>query len=165
MPSSWWPKASLSSLKAATYYTTWVFAWDDKFDQASLGISGPTEYDRSTQMRHRALKHVTHHLGLSDSDIASLPPSSYSKIFADAGELFRKGCNKGQLERFQKQIQYTMDCTMRHQEYISSGDLPASRLEYWSTRLGDSFTFTFWAINEYIIIRPPIPIFLVAKRM
>jgi hypothetical protein len=131
------------------YYTLWLFAWDDNFDEAPFDPSIPTQFDEIIKLHHLSLDYVTYHLGLGPKGTTEpKPPTHYSVIFAEAGKFFRKSIDERQRRRFLKEISFYMECCLIHQEYIKSGKLPASRAEYWRMRSGDSAYLTYCAITE-----------------
>ncbi|KAK4170763.1 hypothetical protein QBC36DRAFT_123583 [Triangularia setosa] len=68
--SIWDPHASLDRLETITWYSMWIFLWDDIIEDSAAPSSGIT--DKVSWIHQQALRYMEYHLGLSSSPVPSL---------------------------------------------------------------------------------------------
>lgn len=130
-----------------TWYSMWIFLWDDVIEDSATPASGIT--DKVSWIHHQALKYMEYHLGLSSSLEEPIPPTKYCTLFRYAAEPFRKASSLLQKIRFYEELKVYMDGCEVEQEFVRAGELPSWR-EYWSHRLGTSSVHTYSALGEYM---------------
>ncbi|KAK4677532.1 hypothetical protein QC764_404520 [Podospora pseudoanserina] len=145
--SIWYPHATLDRLEMITWYSMWIFLWDDVIEDSATPASGIT--DKVSWIHHQALKYMEYHLGLSSSLEEPIPPTKYCTLFRYAAEPFRKASSLLQRIRFYEELKVYMDGCEVEQEFVRAGELPSWR-EYWSHRLGTSSVHTYSALGEYM---------------
>ncbi|KAK0670217.1 isoprenoid synthase domain-containing protein [Cercophora samala] len=145
--SIWYPHATLDRLETITWYSMWIFLWDDVIEDSAAPSSMIT--DKVSWIHQQALRYMEYHLGLSSSHQEPVPPTKYCTLFKHAAEPFRKASTLLQRIRFYEELKVYMDGCEVEQEFVRAGELPTLR-EYWSHRLGTSSVHTYNALGEYM---------------
>ncbi|KAK4201222.1 isoprenoid synthase domain-containing protein [Triangularia verruculosa] len=145
--SLWYPYASLDRLETATWYSMWIFLWDDVIEESAAPSSGIT--DKVSWIHQQALRYMEYHLGLSSSTAEPAPPTKYCTLFRHAAEPFRKASSLLQRRRLFEELKDYMDGCEVEQEFVRAGELPTLK-EYWAHRLGTSSVHTYSALGEYM---------------
>ena len=92
----WWPRASWSRLVTLTYFTIWIFVWDDEIDTATNHLS--MDFDAAEAFREQTIAFVRHNLGIA----TGIPPEAPNPIinsFGPIAEAVRQAYDQGESNR------------------------------------------------------------------
>ncbi|KAK0744566.1 isoprenoid synthase domain-containing protein [Apiosordaria backusii] len=145
--STWYPYATPDRLETITWYSMWIFLWDDVIEESATPSSGIT--DKVPWIHQQALRYMEYHLGLSSDVEEPAAPTKYCTLFKYAAEPFRKASNLLQRMRLYEELKVYMEACEVEQEFVRAGDLPNLK-EYWEHRLGTSSVHTYSALGEYM---------------
>lgn len=145
--SSWYPHASFDRLLTITWFTIWIFLWDDDIEDTAT-ING-SENINLESLHQQALQYIEFHLGLSGSEVEPPPPTKYCGLFKHAAEPLRTACTITWRREFYQHLAWYMKCCEVEHRFVSSDSLPTAS-EYWEHRLGKSSIDTYSALAEYV---------------
>lgn len=139
--------STLDRLVSATYFTLWLFLWDDEQDGEDNDISIPFDHEKMSSLHNEELAYIAFHLGLDEAAEEPCPPTTYTSIFEFAARGFKEHCDVIQRQRIYDEIKAYFNCCAKEAEYLHTGTLP--RLcEYWPIRLGTSAISVYAALVE-----------------
>ncbi|KAK0642148.1 isoprenoid synthase domain-containing protein [Cercophora newfieldiana] len=146
----WYPRSTLDRLETMSWYSMWLFLWDDVVEDTAIpSDSCTTELSRITYLHSHALEYVKFHLGLSDNETEPEPPTKYCTLFKHAGENLRRDCTERERQKFYETIKEYMTCVEVESRWVAEKELPRVD-EYWAHRLGTSSVYTYCALGEYM---------------
>jgi hypothetical protein len=126
-----------------SWYTTWIFLWDDGVEASATAGS---DIDLKL-LHHQALRYIAFHLGLSSDETEPASPTKYCSLFKHAAEPLRAACTVTERERLYQQLARYMACCEIEHQFVQAGTLPTVA-EYWEHRLGTSSINTYSAVAE-----------------
>jgi hypothetical protein len=153
-PDSWYPRSSLDRLETISWYTLWLFLWDDTIEDSAIPQANPesqSSTDKSMKigwLHQQALRYVKFHLGLSPRPAEEpAAPTRYCALFKYAAEPLRAACSITERNRLYQLLSSYMECCEVEHGFVSRASLPKLD-EYWGHRLGTSGVHTYGALGE-----------------
>lgn len=143
----WFPTSDLDELKIQTFWSIWLFAWDDEIDEFP-GEHGLSK-DSGDGYRERTLLHIAAHLGLAGDDCAAATqtlgeyegPALSGRIIKSFGNLIagalREACSVEQRSLLMDQVRYSVKMAGEEQTLRLKDCVPTLE-EYWEIRMGYS---------------------------
>ncbi|KAK4187687.1 isoprenoid synthase domain-containing protein [Podospora australis] len=143
---TWYPRATFDRLTTISWYTLFLFLWDDIIES----YYHPEDEAKVDVMQKQALQYMHHELGLSrpGTDVP-LAPTKYCTLFQHCAVELLHNARLDVRKRFFCELQAYMEGCGIEKAYVSSGTLPTFK-QYWEHRLGTSSLHTYAALNEYM---------------
>ena len=95
----WWPRAAAKRLQTCTFWSLWLFTWDDEIDQSTSELSANLE--NANKFREESFHYVRYCTGVPNEDTYKFrfdinPPAnklirSVDAIGAELQEVYNKG--------------------------------------------------------------------------
>jgi hypothetical protein len=128
-----------------TWFTIWIFIWDDGTEDTATVDSN--ENINPESLHQQALEYIEFQLGLSDGDVEAVPPTKYCGLFKYTAEPLRIACTVTWRREFYQHLAWYMKCCEVEHQFVRSGSLPTLS-EYWGHRLGTSSIDAYSALAE-----------------
>ncbi|KAL7909350.1 isoprenoid synthase domain-containing protein [Trichoderma velutinum] len=134
----WWPQCEYKRLEVGTFWSLWLFTWDDEIDQSTSELFINLESaDRFRDETYHFVRYVFD------------APNEETHNLADIGEEVKNFYNHDQIMCLVDEIYYYMENQQREQHRKLAGVIPTPA-QYIETRLGTSAVQLMLALNEYV---------------
>ena len=91
----WWPRAAWDEYLIVTYFSIWLFVWDDEIDMALGSLS--FDYQAAQNYRLATLRFVSHALGFDTSKTVPVAPNPIINSFKVVGDALCKAYTHGKV--------------------------------------------------------------------
>ncbi|KAL7950694.1 isoprenoid synthase domain-containing protein [Trichoderma barbatum] len=132
----WWPRCEYRRLEVGTFWSLWLFAWDDEIDQSTSELF--INLESADKFRDETYHFVRYVLGV--------PNEETHKWQFDKNP---PHCPSLRIMCLVDEIYYYMDNQQREQRRKLTGVIPTPA-QYIETRLGTSAVQLMLALNEYV---------------
>ncbi|KAM0287724.1 hypothetical protein ACHAQH_000255 [Verticillium albo-atrum] len=142
----WYPTVDWEKLKTLSYYTIWLFLWDDTIDTAEFDLAD--DLDEANRYRHETIVSFQQFMRSPVTTPGSAIDSVNGaiKLFGrDVASFF----TTEQTERFLHEVNVFVRCSGLEQEHRLSGKILGYD-EYIDLRLGTTAVYTLTGLAEYI---------------
>ncbi|KAM0329994.1 hypothetical protein ACHAQA_004163 [Verticillium albo-atrum] len=143
----WYPNVDWEKLKTLSYYTIWLFLWDDTIDTAEFDLADDLE--EANRYRHETIVSFQQFI----RSPASAPVSTVDSVNG-AIKLFGRDVasffTTEETERFLYEVNVFIRCSGQEQEHRISGTILGYD-EYIDLRLGTTAVYTLTGLAEFII--------------
>lgn len=149
----WWPRCEYKRLEVGTFWSLWLFTWDDEIDQSTSELF--INLENADKFRDETYHFVRYVLGVPNEETdkwqfdKNPPTLPVIASLADIGEEVKNFYNHNQIMCLVDEIYYYMDNQQREQRRKLTGVIPTPA-QYIETRLGTSAVQLMLALNEYV---------------
>ncbi|KAF3358074.1 Heat shock factor protein 4 [Verticillium dahliae VDG1] len=143
----WYPHVDWETLKTLSYYTIWLFLWDDTIDTAEYDLADDLE--EANRYRQETVASFNQYMRspVSSADCAIDSVNGAVKLFGrDVASFFTEETT----ERFLHEVDVFITCSGLEQEHRISGKI-LEYDEYIDLRLGTTAVYTLTGLVEFII--------------
>ncbi|KAH7324543.1 isoprenoid synthase domain-containing protein [Stachybotrys elegans] len=153
----WYPDAAWEEIEIATYYSLWIFIWDDEVDAGDTSVSTDEKlahaYSRQSQNFVHQVLSLNHGAGNQSIVDSALPHANIHpnmRLFAEVGAALKAGTDLVQRRRFYNELSYFMIQVGIEHSYRLNGIIPSVD-KYLEIRSGSVGCAPQIAITDFML--------------
>ncbi|MCJ1333199.1 hypothetical protein MMC10_009893 [Thelotrema lepadinum] len=155
---TWYPYASLETLRASTFVAIWLFAWDDEVDSTEFS-NLVNSYEAANAFRNKTVRHIHRCLYPKTVTIeAETITNPILAAFKDIADAITSALTQSQIDNLYHEFVFWIEMTDLEHRFHLGRELPSVE-EYQEIRMGSGavgVTLALIEINDILSLKKEI---------